>query len=675
MSLFKKYFLTFNLLFAISFCNVTFVHAQDTINVLVKVYDLQLIPASNLEITIQDAGMFQTGANGIAFISVPEALLPPSHISISDQKLEVESWNYSKGMLEIIVRKKNYKKISINITDLNNSIPLSDIEVNVKSIRDTLLISDVSGNIILVLPNSVQINDPDLFSIEGYRIARKSLDEEGGTLVIEEIKQPVYPISVREFSKMPGLKDSTNFLNELNIEDLDSITSLTVFYSLITKTNYDELDSVSKKKLDDKFNQLASLNTDSLIPPLNTLALISDSSIIIKDIVLIMEKIQSEELLLSDSREEFDIATNQIKAKLTAGGTKLNIEERNQLIQLIIKLQELLRNNEELFYKNDSYYKEQLNSLISQVANVYELEDLLIESEETYSEVREQLIYTFLASTGIIGLTALLIYLVRILRYQKNELTQANKEIVRINSNLEGLVAKKTISLEIINKELDTFLYRSSHNLRRPLTSIRGLANIAKISLNDEGIGLFDKVVFTIKNMENLLDKLAVMNHINEPKKFSTIDLVQMTANLRSRFSDEIEQINIQYHTTIPDDIEFKSYPFVVELILYNLLENAFFFCKFTRGHNPQVDLVALRDQDDNLCITIRDNGYGVHPDYYEKIWEMFFIANDRSQGNGLGLYITKKAIDSLNGTITLDTKYGKYCEFNILLPALTPNS
>ena len=201
------------------------------------------------------------------------------------------------------------------------------------------------------------------------------------------------------------------------------------------------------------------------------------------------------------------------------------------------------------------------------------------------------------------------------------------------------------------------------------------MANIAKISLNDEGVGLFEKVVFTIKNMENLLDKLAVMNHINEPKKFGTIDLVQLTAKLRSRFSDEIEQINIQYHTTIPDDIEFKSYPFVVELILYNLLENAFFFCKFTRGHSPQVDLVVLRDQDDNLCITIRDNGYGVHPDYYEKIWDMFSIANDQSQGNGLGLYITKKAIDSLNGTITLDTKYGKYCEFKILLPTLTPNS
>ena len=81
--------------------------------------------------------------------------------------------------------------------------------------------------------------------------------------------------------------------------------------------------------------------------------------------------------------------------------------------------------------------------------------------------------------------------------------------------------------------------------------------------------------------------------------------------------------------------------------------------------------MVIRLDEDDNLCISIRDNGYGIPPDYHEKIWDMFLVANDQSHGNGLGLYITKKAVESLHGTITLNTKYGKYCEFNLVLPSL----
>lgn len=674
MILFKQHYFTYNLIFAISFCTVTFLQAQDTINVLVKVYDLELIPISNLEITIQDAGLIQTNTEGISFILIPEVSLPPSQISISDQKLEVESWNYRKGMLEIIVRKKNYREITIKIINLKNNKPLSDIKVNVNSIRATPLISDANGNIILLLPNFVQINDTDLFSIEGYRIIRKNLKEEGGTLIIEEIKQPNELLSRQEFSKILDSENDTDILQDLNLEKLDSITSLTVFYALLKKTNYYEMDSVMKNKLDDKFNELVNLETTSLFPLINRLDLISDSSVIIADIALIIEKIQSEELLLGNSRREFEIASNQIKSKLTDGGTNLSIEERKQLIQLVNNMKRLLRNNEELFYKNNTYYREQVNSLINQVANVYELEDLLLESEETYSEVKEQLAYTLLAFTGIMGITALLIYLIRILRSQKNKLAKANKEIVRINSNLEDLVSKKTKSLERINNELDTFIYRSSHNLRRPLTSIMGLANVAKISLNEEGVSLFEKVVLTIKNMENMLDKLTMMSHLNLPTDFDILDLKQITDKLRSKLSNEIEQVNILFNVTIPKDIQFKSYPNTIEILLYNLLENAFFFCRFSKNQRPQVDLVMHLDEDDNLCITIKDNGRGIQSEYHEKIWNMFYVANDKLQGSGLGLYITKKAVESLHGTITLNTKLGQYCEFNMLLPALHPN-
>ena len=67
----------------------------------------------------------------------------------------------------------------------------------------------------------------------------------------------------------------------------------------------------------------------------------------------------------------------------------------------------------------------------------------------------------------------------------------------------------------------------------------------------------------------------------------------------------------------------------------------------------------------------IRDNGSGVDPNNVDKIWGMFYKGDPISTGNGLGLYITKKAVDALKGTIKIDTKHGEFCLFVIELPFL----
>lgn len=683
MTFFRQKFLGYNLIFAFSFCVVNFLQAQDTINVQVKVFDLQLNPVSNLEIKVQDTESFKSNALGIAFIKTSEASLPPSDITILDQKLEVESWNYSKGILEIIVRKKKYSQIVIKIIDLKTNAGLSGIEVSTNFSNDKPLVSDTEGNIFLILPNSVQVSNPELFNIEGFRIVEQNIDTEGGTLILDKIilqddlsseidEKPVAP--VQELSKNPDTieKDKADVLQDINIEDLDSITSLTVLYALMTKINYNNLDSDIKNKLNSKFNELVNLDINSS-SSLNALEIISDSSAIDNDISQIIEKIQYEEKLLNDSKEEFEIATNQIKEKITDGGKNLGIEERKQLIQLVINLKEMLKNNEQLFYKNNIYQREQVETLLRQLANIHELEDLLSESEEMTSEFKKKLAYTFLAFVPILGIAVLLIYLVKILGSKKDKLAKANEEIKKINLNLESLITEKTVSLKLINKELDTFFYRSSHNLKRPITSIRGLANIAEITLNSESVNLFNKVVLTIEEMDSMLNKLTMMSHINQPVDFDDIDLKKIVDNIRSNFSNEMEHIT--FNVSALQNIQFKSYAQVVDIMLNNLLENAFFFSTINQNQSPKVDMSVKTDQNGSLQISIRDNGCGIHTDVQEKIWDMFFIGNESSKGNGLGLYITKKAVDSLNGTITLNTKYDEYCEFNIVLPSLPSSS
>ena len=103
----------------------------------------------------------------------------------------------------------------------------------------------------------------------------------------------------------------------------------------------------------------------------------------------------------------------------------------------------------------------------------------------------------------------------------------------------------------------------------------------------------------------------------------------------------------------------------MVKIIIENLLENAIHFRSMEA---PYISLNAYA-HDEHVVIEIEDNGQGIRDEYKGRIFDMYFRANDRSKGNGLGLYIVKKAVQKLNGTIQLRTHFGKGSRFVIALP------
>lgn len=683
MNSYTRHFLRSNLFLIIAFGMFNYANGQDMVNVLVKVYDLELNPYPTIGIVLDDATSFKTDEKGIAFVVVPETSLPPTAIDISDRKLEAESWNYSKGTLEIIIREKNYRHLQIKIADKNN-VALSGIKVHVSSTIPTTLTSGTQGQISLILPNNIDINNPDLFHIEGYTIIKRSFNDENGIILIEEIIRPTTQtmeddknekadVKVQVQSSDQDAKDGEELLFDIGLQDLDSITSLTVLYALIKKVNYEGLDSLPKNMLDDKFNELMQVNDLSSIGLKSPLSLISDSSFINRDVMLIIDKIKNEKELLIHNQEEFEKATEQLNLKLKDGGQNLSAGEQEKLIQLVLDLKDILKDNEDLFYKNNIYYKKQVESLQSQIVNVFELEDLLFKSEVLGRNFKQILAITFVAFLGLAIITFFFKYVIRTLKEHKNKLDRANSEIEKMNANLEDMVSEKTVSLELINNELETFLYHSSHNLRRPLTSIRGLTNIAKFTPNGEANLLFENIELTAKAMEKMVDKLTTMSHINQPVNFGDIDIAEIIEDLKLKFAVQIEALNIAFSISFQPGVQFRSYPLVMEVILYNIFENAIFFCQFNNRNVPRIEISTKLDENRNLYLSVRDNGCGIQPDILGKIWDMFYIGNEMSKGDGLGLYITKKAIGSLHGTIDVNTEEDKFCEFNIVLPYLKP--
>ena len=110
----------------------------------------------------------------------------------------------------------------------------------------------------------------------------------------------------------------------------------------------------------------------------------------------------------------------------------------------------------------------------------------------------------------------------------------------------------------------------------------------------------------------------------------------------------------------------FHSYPALIRIILENLIENAVFFCG-TNMPSIQVQMVELDESE--VKIEVRDNGQGIAPELQNRVFDMYFRGNERSKGNGLGLYIVKKAVEKLNGRIEMESALHEGTTFHVFLP------
>jgi signal transduction histidine kinase len=268
---------------------------------------------------------------------------------------------------------------------------------------------------------------------------------------------------------------------------------------------------------------------------------------------------------------------------------------------------------------------------------------------------------------GLFGTVSII--LTRKFQKQSQQLAKANAEVKRVNEHLEELVSERTAQLSETNQELDTFLYKSSHDLRRPLTSIVGLSNIASLTLKGDAYELFERAADTARNMDRMLRKLINVNEINNPSQYCQIDFSSQVQKATDAFEDLIKDRNIEVSTNIQHGIEYNSYPSLIEIILQNLIENALFFSSLSKSVQRPAVKVNVIKQNGHIAINLEDNGCGIDPAVKDNIWNMFFVGHERSTGNGLGLYITKKAVRTLQGEVACISGNEGATIFEVRLP------
>ncbi|WHZ06405.1 MAG: hypothetical protein OJF59_000158 [Cytophagales bacterium] len=251
---------------------------------------------------------------------------------------------------------------------------------------------------------------------------------------------------------------------------------------------------------------------------------------------------------------------------------------------------------------------------------------------------------------------------------QAEELTESNQTISQINVGLEEKVKERTAKLKAAYNELDTFFYRSSHDFRRPLTTFMGLAEVANVTLKDQpqALELFDKVNETARNLDKMLLKLQSVSVAGlQEQVFMEVNVEQIFQRELDNFRDEILENHIQVMTDIKINRPLVSYPVLIKYIIQNLTENSVLFCG---THEPYVKFCAYQTLDETV-LEVQDNGQGIERTYLNRVFDMYFRANEKSKGNGLGLYIVKKMADKLGGRVELKSDLGQGTLVKVFLP------
>jgi signal transduction histidine kinase len=134
-------------------------------------------------------------------------------------------------------------------------------------------------------------------------------------------------------------------------------------------------------------------------------------------------------------------------------------------------------------------------------------------------------------------------------------------------------------------------------------------------------------------------------------------------------YREALAHKKIKTTVTVSTQARFQTYPAFVKIIIDNLVENSIQFC----GRNSPFIALAASEKSGGVLLLVEDNGIGVEDEHQSRVFEMFFRGSEHSKGNGLGLYIVRKAVEKLSGTIEFTSTAGRGTTVSVWLPNSQP--
>lgn len=261
------------------------------------------------------------------------------------------------------------------------------------------------------------------------------------------------------------------------------------------------------------------------------------------------------------------------------------------------------------------------------------------------------------------------------LEARNEELVEGREHLKAANKRLKLKRQKLKVAMKELsnrNFELDQIMYKTSHDLRSPLTSILGLLSLAKLEKDSAKLPEY----FTY--MEDRVAKLDnFVKSMLSYAKTSRMEVQPVEVPWEELIADSLS--NLEYmanfmHIRVTKECNcrehiFKSDLLRLRIVFNNLLGNAI---KYADLRKPEPFIhIQVETLPGEAVISIKDNGIGIEKKYMPEIGKMFFRATEKSEGSGLGMYIVKQAIERLEGSFQISSESGKGTSILIKLPVL----
>ncbi len=248
-----------------------------------------------------------------------------------------------------------------------------------------------------------------------------------------------------------------------------------------------------------------------------------------------------------------------------------------------------------------------------------------------------------------------------------NEIT----ELKKIQFDLD----KTNKNLKRVNADLDNFVHAASHDLLGPIGNIEAYVSVLNFNecISDPEVKEYlSKINESIKKFKIVVKEMATIGKIeSQMSETEAVDFNELINEIKLSIADKINATN----ATITTDLDITQVLFSkknLRSIIYNLITNAI---KYKRPELEPVIIISTAKANDYVLLSIKDNGSGIAKDKVEKIFNIYGRVQTDVEGQGIGLFLTKKIVDAAEGYVSVDSEPGKGSTFNIYLKAAEAKS